>query len=426
MSDFHQQGPVTALPRLVERPIEDLEREIVTLTRKFPVSLVVPMVPAEMARPALQGILSELERVDYLHSLVISLNRATLDDYERAVEYFASYPGRLVIVWNESPAVQRFFDGLLRAGLSVGSPGKGRACWLAMGYLLAEEQVDYMVFLDADVVNFNREMLARLVLPALDPIVDYDFVKAYYARFSDRLHGRVTRLFVSPLLAAFTRLIGDNAYIRYLSSFRYALSGEFAVQRDLASRMRLPSDWGLEIVSLFEALRHRAPVRVCQVEIAERYEHKHQELSGSDPTRGLNRMARDVGTHLLRTLAAAGVVLSEGLLESLLAAYQREAEDAVADSYAVAALNGLQYDRHQEELNVQTFSCALRGAIEEFHRDPLGPPLVPNWARVWAGLHEAGPHLLSAVAEGPEGRLPEGALHQWLNTSSQCPADEPV
>ena len=341
MSDFHQQGPVTALPRLRDRPVAEIEAEILRLTPKFPVSLVIPMLPSELDRPALGNILDELCEVNYLDSLVVSLNKATLDDYQRTRRYFERYPRRLVIVWNESPAIQRFFDGLVEAGLSVGSPGKGRACWLAMGYLLAEEKVDYMVFFDADIVNFHREMLARLVLPALDPIVDFDFVKAYYARYSDRLHGRVTRLFVSPLLAAFARLMGDEPYIRYLASFRYALSGEFAVQRDLASRMRLPSDWGLEIVSLFEALRHRAPVRICQVEIADRYEHKHQELSGDDPTRGLNRMARDVGTHLLRTLAAAGVVLSQGLLLSLLAAYQREAEDAVADSYAVAALNGL-------------------------------------------------------------------------------------
>jgi glucosyl-3-phosphoglycerate synthase len=333
---------------------------------------------------------------------VISLNKATLDDYRRTQRFFERYPHKLVIVWDESPAITRFFDGLLDAGLAVGSPGKGRACWLAMGYLLAEEKVDYLVFFDADILNFRREMLARLVLPALDPIVDFDFVKAYYARYSDRLHGRVTRLFISPLLAAFARLIGEDPYIRYLSSFRYALSGEFAVQRDLASRMRLPSDWGLEIVSLFEALRHRAPVRVCQVEIADQYEHKHQELSGDDPTRGLNRMARDVAAHLLRTLAAAGVVLSEGLLLSLLAAYQREAEDAVADSYAVAAVNGLAYDRHQEELNVQTFTGALRAAIEEFRRDPLGPPLVPNWARVWAGMKDAGPQLMMAVAKGAD------------------------
>jgi glucosyl-3-phosphoglycerate synthase len=306
-----------------------------------------------------------------------------------------------VILWSESRAVQAFLEQLQTKGLNVGSPGKGRACWLAMGYLLAEEKADYMAFVDADIVNFNREMLARLVLPALDPIVDYDFVKAYYSRFSDRLNGRVTRLFLSPLLGAFTRLIGADPYIRYLSSFRYALSGEFAVQRDLASRMRLPSDWGLEIVTLFEALRHRAPVRLCQVEIADRYDHKHQDLSAEDSSLGLNRMARDVGTHLMRTLAAAGVVLSQGLFQSLVAAYQREAEDAVADSYGVAMINGLTYDRHEEEIEVQTFAAALRASIEEFQADPSGPPLVPNWARVWAGVHDAGPRLLAAVAAGP-------------------------
>jgi glucosyl-3-phosphoglycerate synthase len=401
MSDFHQPGLVTALPRLCERPVEELEAEIRALTPKFPVALVVPMVPAEMDRPALAGILDELCRVDYLESVVISLNRADRDDYERAVRYFARYPGRLVILWSRSPAILRFLAEMERAGLNVGSSGKGRACWLAMGLLLAEERVDYMAFLDADVVTFRREMLARLILPALDPIVDFDFVKAYYARFSSQLHGRVTRLFVFPLLAAFRRLIGDDPYIRYLAAFRYPLSGEFAVQRDLASRMRLPSDWGLEIVTLFEVLRHRAPTRICQVEITDRYDHKHQELSADDAEHGLNRMARDVGTHLLRTLAAAGVVLSAGLFKSLIAAYQREAEDAVADSYAVAMINGLRYDRHGEEIDVQTFARSLRTAIDDFLADPAGPPLVPNWSRVWAGVHEAGPMLRAAVAEGP-------------------------
>lgn len=400
MSDFHQSGPVTALPRLVDRPVAELESRILALSRRFPVALVIPMVPQEMERKALAGILAELVEVGYLDSLVISLNKASHDDYLRAVEYFEPYPGRKVIVWNESDAVSGYLRGMDAAGLYVGAPGKGRACWLALGYILAEERVEYVAFLDADVVNFKREMLARLVLPAIDPTVDFDFVKAYYARVSDRLHGRVTRLLLSPLLAAFTRLIGDDPYIRYLSSFRYALSGEFAVKSDLAERMRLPCDWGLEIVTLFEALRHRAPVRVCQVELAERYDHKHQELSAGDPERGLHRMAKDVVKHLLRTLAAAGVNLSDGLLRSLLAAYQREAEDAIADSYAVAVLNGLQFDRHEEEQNVQTFIESVRTSTGEFLADPLGPPLVPNWARVWAGMPEAGPRLLAAVQEG--------------------------
>jgi len=153
-------------------------------------------------------------------------------------------------------------------------------------------------------------------------------------------------------------------------------------------------------VTLFEALRHRAPVRVCQVELAERYDHKHQDLSPDDPTKGLHRMTKDIVKHLLRTLAAAGVNLSDGLLRSLLAAYQREAEDAVADSYAVAVVNGLSFDRHEEERNVQTFIVAVRASIEEFLIDPLGAPLVPNWARVRAGVSDAGPRLLAAVQRG--------------------------
>ena len=405
MSDFHQYGTVTALPRLVERPLHELEDKVLQLSKRYPVALVIPMIPGEMDRPALAGILDELEQVRYLDSLVISLNRATVKDFQRCHEYFSRYPGRKVILWNESPHIQEFLDEMQSVGLYVGERGKGRACWLAIGYLLAEERVEYIAFQDADVVNYTREMLARLVLPTLDPTVDYDFVKGYYARVSDRLHGRVTRLLLTPLLAAFVRLIGDDPYIRYLSSFRYALSGEFAMKSDLAQRMRLPCDWGLEIVTLFEALRHRAPVRVCQVELTERYDHKHQSLSAEDPNNGVHRMARDVVKHLFRTLAAAGVELNEGVLRSLQAAYQREAEDAVADSYAMATINGLVFDRHQEEQNVGVFTRALRSSIEEFLDDPLGAPLVPNWARVWAGVPDAGVRLMSAVQEG------QGDLH---------------
>ena len=407
MSDFHQHGPVTAIPRLVGRDAAVMERRIEALSRRLPIALVIPMVPAEMDRPALAGILEELRRVRYLDCLVISLNHASADDYQRTRAYFEPYERNKVVLWNESPAVEAFVREMAAAGLDTGHPGKGRACWLAIGLVLARERALYVAFQDADVVNFSRSMLAQLLLPALEPSIDFDFVKAYYARVSDRLQGRVTRLLLTPLLAAFTRLIGLDPYVRYLSSFRYALSGEFVMKTELAERMRLPCDWGLEIVTLFEALRHGAPGRIGQVEIADRYDHKHQDLSADDPSRGLNRMARDVIKHLLRTLAAAGVNLSPGLLMSLQAAYQREAEDAVGDSHAVALVNGLVFDRHSEERSVHTFSQALRASIDEFLADPLGPPLVPNWARIWAGLPDAGLRLVEAVQCGSD--VPAGA-----------------
>ncbi len=402
MSDFHQFGPVTAIPLLAARDPEEMEQRLEELTERFPVSLVIPMIPSEMDRPALGRILDELCQVKWIDTLVVSLNRATLEDYRRALEFFDRYQGRKMMLWSESPAVSAFVSDMAAAGLYTGETGKGRACWLAIGLILAEDRTSYIAFQDADVINYTRWMLGRLVLPAIEPTVDFDFVKAYYGRVSDRLHGRVTRLLLTPLLGAFTRLIGPDPYIRYLSSFRYALSGEFTIKRDLAEQVRLPCDWGLEIVTLFEALRHRAPGRLCQVEIAERYDHKHQDLSGQDPTQGLNRMARDVIKHLLRTLAAAGVNLAPGLLMSLLAAYQRQAEDAVSDSYAVAVVNHLRYDRHGEEQSVQVFAEALRASVDEFLADPLGPPLVPNWSRVWAGVPDASARLLAAVERGEE------------------------
>jgi hypothetical protein len=65
---------------------------------------------------------------------------------------------------------------------------------------------------------------------------------------------------------------------------------------------------------------------------------------------------------------------------------------------AVAALATLDYSVDRE---LETFAAARRASLEEFQADPSGPPLVPNWARVWAGVHDAGPQLLAAIREGP-------------------------
>ena len=93
VSDFHQNGLVTSLPRLRDRPLEELENHILRLSPKFPVSLVLPMVPDEMDRPALARIRDELREIRYLDSLVVSLNRATADDYARTVEYLQTLSG---------------------------------------------------------------------------------------------------------------------------------------------------------------------------------------------------------------------------------------------------------------------------------------------------------------------------------------------
>ena len=186
--------------------------------------------------------------------------------------------------------------------------------------------------------------------------------------------GGSTRLLMRPLLQAFGDVVERHPYLSYLAAFRYPLAGEMALEADLLRWMRIPGDWGLEVGLLFEVLRHRSPRRICQVDVADRFEHKHQPLSPDDAQTGLHRMAVDIVKHLLRTLSAAGVVLPEGSFKSMRVAYMRYAEDAVADSYAVAVCNGLAFDRHAEEEAIATFSTALAEGCDSSRRTLSAPP----------------------------------------------------
>ncbi|MBW2372185.1 MAG: glycosyl transferase, partial [Deltaproteobacteria bacterium] len=69
-----------------------------------------------------------------------------------------------------------------------------------------------------------------------------------------------------------------------------------------------------------------------------------------------------------------------------------------------AALNGLSFERHEEEVAVETFSRALRAAGLGFVRDPMGAPPIPNWSRVVS----ARPEFLNDLAEVVQADQGEG------------------
>jgi len=351
-----------------------------------------------MDQPALAGMVRELAFVPYLDTLLVSLDRATAEDYQRALQYFRDVGQRTVILWNDA---EEMLQVRAQVESQVGAlpPGKGRAVWMAFGFLVAEERARAVAFHDADVVNYQRSLLTALVYPVLEPQLDFSFSKGYYARFSQRLHGRATRLLMRPLLQTLRELVGHHPYLSYLAAFRYPLAGEMAIATDLLRWMRVPGDWGLEVGLLFEVLRHRSARRICQVDVADSFDHKHQPLSPDDPGSGLHRMAVDIVKHVLRTLAAAGVVLAQGVFPGIQVAYRRFAEDAVADAFAISVFNGLEFDRHAEEEAVDTFSRAVAEGCEQFLQDPLGTPALPNWARVLSALPTVGDRLLSAVRE---------------------------
>ena len=301
------------------------------------------------------------------------------------------------LVWNTGARVKSLFQRLADEGLDPGEPGKGRATWLAYGYVLASDVTRVIAVHDCDIRTYDREFLARLCYPTVHPNLNYEFAKGYYGRVADRLYGRVTRLFVTPLLRAMKATVGEHALLTYLDSFRYPLAGECSMRTDLARINRIPNDWGLEVGTLVEVYRNCATKRICQVELAENYDHRHQDLSETDASRGLHRMVVDIASSTIRNLASYGVEFDAGFLNTLTAAYRRTAQDAIASYNDDAALNGLVFDRHEEERAVETFSRALRAASLGFVRDPMEVPQIPNWNRVASAMPDFPDELCDAV-----------------------------
>ncbi len=398
MADFYQTGNVATLHRLGQPKLDVLEQQLRRFARQQPIALILPALYSEFEKPAMDGILSELRKVQYIQQFVFAVTRATPEQFQAVQQRVADLPGEVRIVWIDGPRIAHLLRTLEENGLKVGPDGKGRSCWLASGYVLASHRASVIAQHDCDIVNYKREMLARLCYPVANPTINFEFCKGYYARVSDRLHGRVTRLFMTPLIRSLESLVGYLPFLRYLDSFRYPLAGEFAMQADLARVNRIPSDWGLEVGVLSEIYRNCSTKRVCQVDIADAYEHKHQDLSPDDPTRGLMKMACDIAKSLFQILAGEGVRFDPGTILSLLIRYRRLAEDTITRYHADAMINDLSFDRHEEETAVETFARALKLAADEFFADPLGIPLIPNWNRVSAAL----PGFLGALEEAVE------------------------
>jgi glucosyl-3-phosphoglycerate synthase len=286
---------------------------------------------------------------------------------------------------------------LKESGLDVGEPGKGRAAWIAYGYVLAGETSEVIALHDCDIITYSRELLARLCYPLANPNMDYEFCKGYYSRVTDRMYGRVTRLFISPVIRALKKIFGHIPFLVYLDGFRYPLAGEFSMKTDLVRVNRIPADWGLEVGSLAEVFRNVSLKRICQVDLADNYEHKHQVLSPDDQMGGLLKMCADISKSLFRTLSAEGVNFPESVFNTLLVTYLKIAQDTIKMYEDDAAINGLFFDRHSEALAVETFARGIRIASRQFLEDPLGSPLIPNWSRVASAIPDILDMLKDAV-----------------------------
>lgn len=387
MPDFAQYGPITTIHELGTVRSELLEEKLTKSVRDAPIGLVLPITASDMRAAPFAEIAGKLAEAKFIDTIVIVLNRAeSVDDYKATQAITSQLGDRARILWTDGPRGQAMLNQLNEAGFDVSRPGKGRAVWTAFGYLLADPRLKAFVLQDCDIVNYDNDMLMRLCLPMAHPSLDFDFCKAYYARCTDRMHGRVARLLMTPVTRAMISVLGSDKFLVFVRSFRYPLAGEFAVSATLARSNRIPCDWGLEVGTLAEVFRNTSPKRVCQVDLGRAYEHKHQPISLDDRTKGLMGMASDILTSILRTLMSQGMVVNSGHILSIRNSYLRLAQDAIRQYHADAMLNSLEYDRHSEERAIEAFAEQITSAGEAVFNDPAGAFSLPTWTRVVAAL----------------------------------------
>ncbi|MEA3208393.1 MAG: glucosyl-3-phosphoglycerate synthase [Chthoniobacter sp.] len=347
MSDFAQSGLICTLQRLNDTHPGRVEEELLELSRTKPIALVLPCHGADLERPALAGIVEQLAGAAFLREIVISLNGVDAADFAAAPARFAVLPQTLTFLWNERP------------GAAQGLTGKGGNVAAAFEHVSAAADSEIVVTQDCDVASFRRGDLARLCYAIAHPQLGYRFAKMYYSRVTDRLYGRVSRLFVAPLLHAVRRVAGHLPLLDFLLSFRYPLAGEVALTRELAATLPVSAGWGLEIGQLCELFRRVDPREVCQVGGGADYDHKHQPAATA-----LASMAAEIARELFTQLATEGLSPDAAFRAAIAQAYRREAAFALRTSAGLALINGLPFDALAERAIVENFAALLDVPVE--------------------------------------------------------------
>jgi glucosyl-3-phosphoglycerate synthase len=378
MADFHQ-NVVPTFARLEDEDLGRMEESIARGARRAPIGVVIPALFNDLSSAAMQNIIAELAGMSFIKRVYVSLDRSSAEEFHEAREILKPLGDRGALLWNDSPRVVAVLDRINEA-VPLGARGKGRAVWTALGYALGKGEASVLAFHDADIVTYNRALLVRLLYPVVH--LRYQFAKGFYVRYSDRLHGRVARLFYFPFVKALRDILGKLDFLDYMFDFRYPLSGEFATFASIAYDLVFPSDWGIEVGILAEMYRITRPRRICQVEITERYDHKHQE-AGEDASAGLIRMVTDIARTFFTQLSSGGCVLSLDFLRTLKHTYLANARSHVRVYEGLAEMAGLiRFDRHQELGLIEAFGGTLDRAFAEFQDHLFGSPVIPEWRRI--------------------------------------------
>jgi len=393
VSDFAQSGSISTLQQLNEPHLARLEAELPALVATTPLTIVLPCHVADLQQPAMARILDELAGAAFVREVVVSANGLDSRGGKAARRMLAALPYAHRILRTDTPRLRRI---LSRAGIHA-PPGKGLNTWLACGLVWMEKRSQFIVTQDCDVSSFRRTNLARLCFAAAHPALSYHFCKMYYSRVSDRLYGRVTRLFLAPLLQALVRVVGRHPLLDFLCSFRYPLAGECCMTRDLAGALPMDSGWGLELTLLAEVFRRDEPRHIAQVDGGGDYDHRHHPFG--DESGGLFPMCKAIAQTLLACLVEEGLPVCAQFVDAVQSSFARELHEAARRSLHLALINGLQTDAGESEM-LAIFSRAFSDAAVEFLSGDASS-VLPAWSELAARDNRAAEEIVAAAQYEP-------------------------
>ena len=150
--------------------------------------------------------------------------------------------------------------------------GKGYAMEAGMKYV----ENEIVVFVDADINNYSRNLIQVLIQPLLNDEVD--FVKSMF----ERKGGRVTELVAKPLLS----VTYPDMY-----NFSQPLSGMIAGKTEFFKKIEFEKDYGVDIGILLDMINLNA--KITEVSIGKiKNSSQHWDL--------LNKMSKEVISAILK------------------------------------------------------------------------------------------------------------------------------
>jgi glucosyl-3-phosphoglycerate synthase len=372
-----------------------MEAKVLKASARIPVGVLIPALYRDLSSEAMRNIIKVLADTRYVGKIYISLDQADRNEFINARKIVAPLGSRAALVWNDKPEVSAVIERIQKQ-IPLGSRGKGRAVWTCLGYIIGKAEVSAIAFHDADIVTYDRDFLTRLLFPIM--YLRFQFVKGYYIRYDKKLYGRVTRLFYFPLVRTLKDMFGSTQFLDYMGDFRYPLSGEFATYTSQARMIQFPSDWGIEVGLLGEIYRLVRESRICQIELTNRYDHKHQHV-GSPDEKGLYKMASDIARTFFTHMASNGVSLNSEIFRTIRLTYLKHAREMVGIYESLAEMHDtrISFDFHEELNTVETFATAIDSGVLDFCDQHFGSPLIPDWKRVESAIDGILNDLVSAV-----------------------------